>query len=550
MVSTISKWFYTVRHLRPVQIYGRFWFRLYRPSVNLSPEPAVRSLSASWACQHHRKPSLLHPWSFCFLNEEHSLDDTNGWDDSNVDKLWRYNLHYFDDLNAQGAEKRTEWHKELLVRWIRENPAAGGTGWEPYPTSMRIVNWIKWVLAGNTLPTECMLSLAVQTRWLLGRLERHLLGNHLFANAKALVFSGLFFKGKEAERWLEKGLEILEQEVPEQILSDGGQFERSTMYHTLALEDMLDLLNLMHAYGWEIPEVWLKKISAMRRWLLAMCHPDGDIALFNDSAFGVGPTPEQLERYALRLGLEKIPENLEGLTHLAESGYLRMQKGSAIVILDAGAIGPDYLPGHAHADTLSFEMSLFGHRLLVDTGISCYHCPHERNQQRGTAAHNTIEVDGLPSSEVWSSFRVARRAKITDLSVKTTANEMLVRATHNGYRRLTNVGNHERTWTLGSGQLFITDQIEGSGIHELRVAFHCHPDVIVEQKSSHLYELRHRDEAKAIQIKLDEQLNVDLENSTYHPEFGRSDPNFVIVGRLRGQLPVHLLTKINWQRRG
>ena len=84
----------------------------------------------------------------------------------------------------------------------------------------------------------------MQVRFLRKRLEIHLLGNHLFANAKALVFAGLYFTGNEADEWLGKGLAILEREVPEQVLRDGGHFERSPMHHGIILEDLLDLLNV------------------------------------------------------------------------------------------------------------------------------------------------------------------------------------------------------------------------------------------------------------------------------------------------------------------
>ena len=80
------------------------------------------------------------------------------------------------------------------------------------------------------------------------RIESHLLGNHLFANAKALVFAGTYFSGAEADRWLNRGISILEREIPEQILLDGGHFELSTMYHALIFEDLLDLCNLLKCY--------------------------------------------------------------------------------------------------------------------------------------------------------------------------------------------------------------------------------------------------------------------------------------------------------------
>ena len=73
-------------------------------------------------------------------------------------------------------------------------------------------------------------------------------GNHLLANAKALIFSGLYFKGEEARKWLQLGVKIIDEELDEQILQDGGHFERSTMYHTVILEDFLDLINILSLY--------------------------------------------------------------------------------------------------------------------------------------------------------------------------------------------------------------------------------------------------------------------------------------------------------------
>ena len=76
------------------------------------------------------------------------------------DKLWLYNLHYFDDLNATGPEDRTDWHRALIDRWVGENPPFEGIGWDPYPTSLRIVNWIKWACRGNEMEPAWLESLA------------------------------------------------------------------------------------------------------------------------------------------------------------------------------------------------------------------------------------------------------------------------------------------------------------------------------------------------------------------------------------------------------
>ena len=109
-------------------------------------------------------------------------------------------------------------------------------------------------------------------------LERDLLANHYFSNGKALIFSGLFFKGEESTKWLEIGLEIIDEQINEQILSDGGHFERSPMYHALILEDLLDLLLAAKVWSSAIftfSKKWEKTIQIMLGWLEYMSHRMG-----------------------------------------------------------------------------------------------------------------------------------------------------------------------------------------------------------------------------------------------------------------------------------
>ena len=184
------------------------------------------------------------PAKFRFLNRAGVVESEHDWNAESHDKLWLYNLHYFDDLNARDNCSRLNWHQLLISRWIAENPPGHGNGWEAYPISLRIVNWLKWALRGNRHCDTALHSLAVQTRFLSRSLEWHLLGNHLFANAKALMFSGCYFRGLEADRWRQTGLRLLNRQIREQVLPDGGHFELSPMYHSVFLEDLLDLINL------------------------------------------------------------------------------------------------------------------------------------------------------------------------------------------------------------------------------------------------------------------------------------------------------------------
>jgi uncharacterized heparinase superfamily protein len=495
----------------------------------MAPAPGVRPVEGNWVSPAARGVSMRSPSRFRFLNEEHDLSADGEWNRESLPKLWLYNLHYFDDLNAQDAFSRTDWHRALISRWILENAPGTGTGWEPYPLSLRIVNWIKWALAGNELDEIARHSLGVQARFLTRRLEHHILGNHLFVNAKALVFAGCFFEGDEGGEWLALGMSILEREIAEQFLPDGGQFERSPMYHALAYEDMLDLFNLAQAYPAVFARFagatasWRPLIARMERWLAAMCHPDGEIAFFNDAAIGIAPAPAELFAYAARLDVSAAPR-FDTITHLDPSGYIRVALGPAVLLIDAAPVGPDYLPGHAHADTLSYELSLHGQRVVVNSGTSRYGLGPERERQRSTAAHSTLEIDGHSSSEVWAGFRVARRAYPLDVLVTRDGGTVVVEAAHDGYRRLPGGPVHRRRWRLDERGLEVIDFIEGR-FSSGNSRTYLHPSIEIEKVGAggFLSWAGRRIHWKA------SATTTCVESANWHPQFGASVPNKLVT---------------------
>lgn len=536
------RFFHTVRYIKPIQFVYRGWYRLYRPRVVLSSTAVCRERKGSWVNPIAKPSRLASPWQFTFLAVTRDCLFPADWNNSAIEKLWLYNLHYFDELQAEDAEEKRALHRELLCRWMAENPVGVGNGWEPYPLSLCIVNLIKWLLAGNPPPEGLLRSLAVQARWLTKRLEYHLLGNHLFANAKALVFAGLFFGGDEGDEWLRRGMAILKRQVPEQILDDGGHFERSPMYHSIILEDMLDMVNLFQAYGRECPALWREKVSAMLGWLGAMVHPDGQIGLFNDAAFAIAARPVEVFAYAARLGFDGLGGGAQaggGLKRLKESGYIRLQSEAAVMLLDVGEIGPEYLPGHAHADTLSFEMSVFGKRVIVDSGTSCYGLSAERLRQRETAAHNTVTVDGENSSEVWSGFRVARRARPFGLLVE-EGERARVRCSHDGYRRLKGKVVHTRCWEMAEREVVITDSLDGK-FAKACGHLHFHPEIRVAEVGTGRF---------AAALAGGEMVHIEVVGgvaevvgSSYHPEFGVRVENRCIRMLFDGK---ECVTRMRW----
>ncbi len=504
-------------------------------------------MTGKWASPPLRPASVLAPTRVRFLNVERELTLPEDWGAKDTDRLWLYNLHYFNDLVAEDASIRAPWHHLLIAAWIRDNPAAKGVGWEPYPISLRVVNWIKWACAGNTLEEHAIASLAQQLRFLEKRIEWHLLGNHLLANAKALVFGGLFFSGAEADNWLEQGLQILTQQLAEQVLEDGGHFERSPMYHAGVLEDVLDLVNVVRAYPertqgrmlqWE--EALATVAGRMDHWLQAMSHPDGGIAFFNDASFAVAPTSSELHTYAEKLGLELAAQRVApGTVDLSSSGYVRLQHTDWCVIFDAAPVGPDYQPGHAHADTLSFELSVNSERLISNSGTSTYEQGTQRYFERSTRAHNTVEIDGVDSSEVWAAFRVARRARPMNRIVDLGKDRAFASCAHDGYERLAGRPIHHRSVELNRNIVRWTDRVHGGGVHRVKGSIPLHPgvQVMVDGPSVRLVTPRGRH----LQL-FGEGISVfALTKGSYAQEFGLTMERPVLTWDLEGIPPLQAI---------
>ena len=465
-----------------------------------------------------------------FLNEYGTVDAI-GWTGDKRSKLWRYNQHYFQDLNAISAGKRNEWHRNLLDDWLKSNTPFEGEGWEPYPCSLRIVNLVKWMLSGGSLPSEHLVNLGLQARWLKKNLETHILGNHLLANAKALIFAGCYFDDNEADDWFIEGQSILSRELDEQILEDGAHFEISPMYHRTILEDLLDILNLSGVYPKQFSssqvQMVKKCIPRMIRWMEIMSHPDGEVAFFNDTAMGIAPRAGELKDYAIRVGVDNYEGNISKQEYLRDSGYFRWTNDQAVLIGDVGRIGPDYIPGHGHADALSFEFSIGKQRVLVNSGTSLYEETKERLRQRGTSAHNTVEVDGENSSEVWKSFRVARRANPFGFQIKKQSEEWIqISCSHDGYRRLTGRNTHCRFWRLERGRLVVRDEIQGPFMSAV-ARFYLHPNIKITGNSLLL------PNGITVQFTV-EGGQFQFIEATWHPEFGKSTPTKCIVVKFLG----------------
>jgi hypothetical protein len=522
-VSDLLRYYHTVRHLKSKQVFHQVLKRI-SPVKRLSAKDYT-VVGYELNFREFIKKGFSHKSEkvFDFLNTE---DEFSGWNDLRHGRLWNYNLNYMDYLlqDNMSYQEGLKW----IGKFIDDMPI-NAYGMEPYPLSIRGMNWIKFLSVHRSFIPDLQIdrigkSLYLQYRMLAASPEYHIMGNHLLKNGMSLLYGAFYFHDS---RLYLTAKTILGNELDEQILADGGHFELSPMYHQIVLEDLLDCINLAdnNKNVFTDQELLLLKMRSkaekMLGWLSEITLPDGSIPLLGDSAEGIAPVSEHLVQYAERLGIEG------NVMILSESGYRCFRGINYCCIADAGKIGPDYIPGHGHADTFTFILSIGGKQHIVDTGISTYEKNGSRQKERGTDSHNTVSINGLNSSDVWNGFRVGRRARV---NLIIDDEEELV-AEHDGYRDIGAI--HRRRFVFRDYSVTIVDTIRGN--RPGRLNLHFHPEVNVSLEGTIL-------KAGILRIRLEGFERANLAPFTYHPQFNISIPSVRFEGSFTGTCEMKLFT--------
>lgn len=508
----IIRLFNTIKYLKLIQIYYRFfyyirnWFRRvggFSYSLSIPSQSLNLSLAQSIPSNNSYTDTI-----FTFLNISHKFDDKIDWNFSDFGKLWTYNLTYFEYLNQKLISKEIALS---LINDFIDQIYSLEDGLEPFPISLRGINWIKFISQHNINDQKIDDSLYAQFKMLLNNLEYHLLGNHLLENGFSLLFGAYYFQD---DVFYLKAKKILMQELNEQVLRDGAHFELSPMYHQIMLFRVLDCINLVKRNDWknqELLELLKGKAEVMLGWINSITFENGKIPLLNDSANKIAPTTEELNKYAYKL-LSDIEEDFKKskIERLSDSGYRKRKNDKYEIVVDVGNIGPDYIPGHAHSDMFSFELYVHGHPLIVDTGISTYEANEKRQLERSTRSHNTVEINAENQSEMWGGFRVANRAKI----IRFDETEASIEATHDGYQKKGIW--HTRKFIFGAGGITIYDRIEGKKTCTSIAYLHFHPEIDVQLDENN------RILCNNCLIRFSEVKEVLLEPYEYAPEFNKT----------------------------
>lgn len=490
----------TVRYLKPSQL---FWRARYTVEKRLPARQAVASVQAPTAFDSQTSyrirttmgelawilpPSdqvveALSRNEFTFLNYTEHFDTSADWSALNVSALWLYHLHYFGwgrmlalAYLRDNRELLRAQFLRLVDDWIDRNPRGSSPGWDAFVISSRLMNWAQAFSVFGDAPSGVLESFAHQTGWILGHLEKDVRANHLLKNAQALVVAGAMLGDNCGEEATRRGMELLARELDEQILVDGGHYERSLMYHCQILEDNL----LVHAALENPPEKLTSAIEQMTGFLKRMIYRDGGIPQFSDASLELDFPADSLLRFVKKRFPEIDTTRPTGCRSEKTSGFYVFESpdGEARMTVKAGEPGPAYQLGHAHCDMLSYEFTVGKRRLIVDSGVFSYDNDKLRAYSRGTSAHNTVRVNGQEQLECWNRFRVGRRYTPIVNTWTSHAGGQLLRAGHDGFTPY----RHERiVFQASTGFWLIADRVTGPDSCDVESYVHAHPDASVQQ---------------------------------------------------------------------
>lgn len=529
----------TIKHLKPKQLFYFVKRRFFAFStVDTVHENIVINALLLHSPLHYDLSN--QPYTFTFLNKSETFAGGDiDWVSVDKNRLWVYNLHYFDYLRG---DRDFDEKLQLIKHWIEHNPQNQTPGWEPFTCSLRIVNWIFFIVQHQIKDPEILSSLYTQVLWLEKNDEKHILANHYFENLKALLFASYFFKGADPDRWFDYASKKLEEQVDEQFLLDGGHYERTPQYHGLMLENLLDIYNLIekNTSSRFYPEQ--KKLSTILVKALSFYQgilmPDGSLPMFNDTAQGISPSFEELSTYTKQLNIPVDAKSVGNVIDYPQSGLFGYKNQQDMWIIDAGDIGPSYQPGHTHCDMLSYELFLSGFPIIVDTGVFEYQPGELRRYVRSTKAHNTVQLGSHEQSEVWGEFRVGERAKIVSATIEKQNDIVSFAGEINAFRLLSKSIHHKRLAKLeldgkqNFKSLYIEDSIWGDqAILDGITAYsylHFHPEVVVSLLSESEVSISRGDLALSLIVN-SQEVTLALEKCAYCPEFGVLQDSICLV---------------------
>ena len=538
----------------------------------------------------HDKRATLEPWF------EIDFLDFDQVGDHKV--IWELNRHQHLVTLAKAwcLTEKEAYVSELISQWYswrRANPYPWGINWaSSLEVAFRTLSWI-WIhhlIAGcSTVPREfeedLLHGLATAGRHIERYLSTYFSPNtHLLGEAVALFFIGILYPQLgSAKRWRNKGWQILIEQSERQVRSDGVHFEQSLYYHVYALDFLLHARTLADKNAVEVPSSFDQTLLRMLNFVQALSQ-EGTPQGFGDDDGGrvfnprrnqaehmsdplatgaalfrrpdLFPTGGLTEESVWLLGEEAISmfkrqqanSNPASCSFEAAGIYLMSDaaRGSTQLIIDAGPQGIG-ASGHGHADALSIQLSLDRKPWLVDSGTGCYISRDgTRERFRGTAAHNTLRLDGQDQAIGQGPFAWTCLPSVTVERWIQAIDFNLFIGSHSGYMRLNDPVVHRRfIFHLLGDFWLVRDVAEGKQVHSLESLWHFHSAVVVT-KSENTFLTSYSNTQPGPSADHPRLTIVPLEDDAWtsgiitdqiSPAYGRFEPAPVLRFSTQGTLP-------------
>lgn len=452
---------------------------------------------------------------------------------------WELNRHgHFVTLGQAYWLTNDERYAEAFVThlssWLDANPPRLGINWvSSLEAAFRSIAWL-WslhLLAASSRLTPAFIwrvlkSMVQHGRYIESYLSYyHAPNTHLTGEALGLFFLGTTLPFlQSAERWRSLGLTILVDQLEQQVRADGVYFEQASYYHRYTTDIYLHLLLRSQATGTLLPPIVQQKLSGLLDHLLWITRPDGLSTMYGDDDGGrllsLGERASADFRDTLQVGAALLgrrdwkwmagpasvellwllgPEGLEAydllevespdsrVHYFEASGQAVLRDGwhpdASYVFFDSGPYGAvNY--AHAHADALSIEFAADGVAWIIDPGTYTYtKDPALREYFRGTAAHNTVVINGLSQAVPAGPFSWTHVPSATLRRLDVLDHEVIAEGEHNGYERLVSPVRHSRGCHLlkrpdgspSTSYLVLRDTIWTGGVTHAELRFHLSP---------------------------------------------------------------------------
>lgn len=475
-----------------------------------------------------------------------------------------------------GDRKYTDEMFRQWQSWHQENPYPIGINWaSSLEVAFRSLSWL-WIY--HLLEGSTALPAAFRQSWLAAQalngrhIERYLStyfspNTHLLGEAVALFFLGtLCPELKSAARWKSRGWHIILEQADCQVAGDGLYFEQSSYYHVYALDFFLHAAILAKSNGQQLPATFRSTLRKMMEALYLLTR-DGPPANFGDDDGGRLFDPrrnrgqhladplstgavffDRADFKAVARGLREETVWLLGAEGVAEFDRISPQlpapastalPDSAVYLLTLPSPAshltvtcwPRPSSGHSHADCLSICLKSSGEPLLIDSGTSQYVGEDNRRDRfRGTAMHNTVQVDGMSQSEPAGPFSWRTVAQATVSCFVKSQSFDLFAGEHNGYSRLVDPVIHRRSVVAFSAGFFLVrDVMIAKGEHQYEVPWRLAPDL--RPVGSGRFCRQGTSRGLALVHAAKDVWSQQVVESVWSPCYGREEKTFVLEFR-------------------